>query len=101
MKHRTRFLGGIGTVALVYGPLRWLDSKPAAYFILGFIVIGYILGWLLERDELRVGNYQSHLAFLKAHGVDTAIEGHAEERGMWCRMCGGSCDLQNCGMEQP
>jgi uncharacterized membrane protein YjgN (DUF898 family) len=21
--------------------------------------------------------------------------------GMWCRMCGGSCDLENCGMEEP
>jgi hypothetical protein len=21
--------------------------------------------------------------------------------GMWCRMCGGECDLENCGMEQP
>ena len=21
--------------------------------------------------------------------------------GMWCRMCGGACDLENCGMEQP
>lgn len=21
--------------------------------------------------------------------------------GMWCRMCGGACDLDNCGMEQP
>jgi len=24
-----------------------------------------------------------------------------EETGMWCRMCGGACDLKNCGMEQP
>lgn len=21
--------------------------------------------------------------------------------GMFCRMCGGACDLENCGMEQP
>lgn len=23
------------------------------------------------------------------------------KEGIWCRMCGGACDLENCGMEQP
>lgn len=25
----------------------------------------------------------------------------ASKAGMWCRMCGGACDLENCGMEEP
>lgn len=34
--------------------------------------------------------------------TDIEKEISAEDRqGRWCRMCGGACDLINCGMEQP
>lgn len=35
---------------------------------------------------------------------EKAVEDYVKERdnrGMWCRMCGGPCDMENCGMEQP
>lgn len=31
----------------------------------------------------------------------TVYQNEVRREGMWCRMCGGSCDLENCGMEQP
>jgi len=32
---------------------------------------------------------------------DSLLKNNNENLGMWCRMCGGACDLENCGMEQP
>lgn len=29
------------------------------------------------------------------------VQNEIRREGMWCRMCGGACDLENCGMEQP
>lgn len=29
------------------------------------------------------------------------VQNEIRRTGMWCRMCGGACDLENCGMEQP
>ena len=29
------------------------------------------------------------------------VQNEIRREGMWCRMCGGPCDLENCGMEQP
>ena len=29
------------------------------------------------------------------------VQNNVRREGMWCRMCGGACDLENCGMEQP
>lgn len=43
------------------------------------------------------------LLLLEALGLKSPSE-HLEQdptTGMWCRMCGGACDLINCGMEQP
>lgn len=31
----------------------------------------------------------------------TVYQNDVRREGMWCRMCGGACDLENCGMEQP
>lgn len=37
-----------------------------------------------------------------SHNIQNSESVHNEKQntGMWCRMCGGSCDLENCGMEQ-
>lgn len=29
------------------------------------------------------------------------VQNGIRREGMWCRMCGGPCDLENCGMEKP
>lgn len=34
-------------------------------------------------------------------GESSRVQSTARREGMWCRMCGGACDLEACGMEQP
>lgn len=34
-------------------------------------------------------------------GEFSRAQSTARREGMWCRMCGGACDLEACGMEQP
>ncbi len=42
-----KFFGGLGTLLLVYVPLRLLERAPTILFILAFCLISYGLGWLL------------------------------------------------------
>lgn len=51
MKHQARLMGGLGSVFLIYAPLRLLESKPAIVFLAAFIGLSYGLGWLLDRAK--------------------------------------------------
>lgn len=51
MKHYAKFFGGIGSVFIIYAPLRLLEDKPAIFFILVFCMLSYGLGFLLERES--------------------------------------------------
>lgn len=51
MKHWTRFLGGLGTVVIIYGSLRALESLPAVVFIAVLFFLSYGMGFLLDRKE--------------------------------------------------
>lgn len=50
-KHWVRFLGGMGSVSLIYVPLRILESQPAVYFGVIFLILAYGAGYLLDRTE--------------------------------------------------
>jgi len=52
--------------------------------------------WALEMAE--AGEWDQD-TFRKVR--DSLLKNSNENLGMWCRMCGGACDLENCGMEQP
>lgn len=43
------------------------------------------------------------LAYVEYNGqvYNNEVTVYEPKEGMWCRMCGGACDLENCGMEQP
>lgn len=49
--HSLRVFGGIGTVALVYGPLKYLETKSAIFFILAFVSLSYLIGFLIDRSD--------------------------------------------------
>lgn len=51
MKHRRRFLGGIGLLTICYGTLRSLENRAAIYFMIAYIFIGYGLGWFVDCEE--------------------------------------------------
>lgn len=42
-------------------------------------------------------DYKSQVSYDSTQSNPTVYR----NEGMWCRMCGGPCDLENCGMEQP
>ena len=42
-------------------------------------------------------DYKSQVSYDSTQSKQTVYR----NEGMWCRMCGGACDLENCGMEQP
>lgn len=56
MKHWKRLFGGIGTLFLVYVPLRLIENKPAICFIVVWIGLSYMLGFLLDRIETTKGD---------------------------------------------
>jgi uncharacterized protein YebE (UPF0316 family) len=72
------------------------------FIVLGAItVIGggvVLMGMLAARKDAR----RQKLLETTAELVNDALIAEDEPKtGMWCRMCGGACDLENCGMEQP
>ena len=52
----------------------------------GCLVMAIVIGMI---------DYYSQVSY------DEPVPVEQRREGMWCRMCGGACDLENCGMEQP
>lgn len=51
-KHSCRLFGGIGTVFLIYLPLRTIEQKDSTLvFIIFFTLVSYALGWLMDRRD--------------------------------------------------
>lgn len=53
MRHRIieRLFGGIGMLALVYSPIRYLEDKPAIFMLMAFPLVGWGLGYLLDMNN--------------------------------------------------
>ena len=72
------------TAILLSQPLT-LVSVLCAAFTTGMVIL------------LMVVDYKSQVSYDSTQSNPTVYR----NEGMWCRMCGGACDLENCGMEQP
>lgn len=49
--HMVRFFGGLGTMFLIYAPLRYLENKPAIFLIIICPLMSYALGWLIQNKD--------------------------------------------------
>lgn len=65
------------TYFLIAQPLTLVSGLCAAFCLIMAVVIGVL-------------DYYAQVSYTEP-----------KKTGMWCRMCGGACDLENCGMEQP
>lgn len=61
----------------------------------------------MKKISKKLKEFAAKMSFKKAEKLVEDAEARRvrkdaeENEGMWCRMCGGACDLKNCGMEQP
>jgi len=50
IKHSRRFFGGLGSIILIYLPIRLLENKPGIFIIILLPLMSYVFGWLLEHE---------------------------------------------------
>lgn len=81
-------------IILYFGLTAMLLSQPLT-LVTGLIAIGCLAMAIL----IGVLDYYGQVSYNEQKPV--IVQNEIRREGMWCRMCGGACDLENCGMEQP
>lgn len=77
--HRKRLFGGIGTVVLIYAPLRFAEGWPAFWFLTLGLGISYGLGWLLDHTACQP---EEHRDCFYCH---ECILCKRDDDASWCR----------------